>query len=392
MTGPADSRRDIMAFDLGTRIVELRGARGLSQEALANELGISRQAVSRWERGEALPDTENLIALADLFEVSLDELVRGSFPESEVEAEAEMATVADSRSKSPDESPKHRIKAIGMALIFVGMALIFLGTILRFSNFAPEGGSPISPATDVDDLPPIEREEGILADGVTSLDISWPAGQIAVVADGTEATDGSIRIHEDRFDRESEDALRWEIDRGTLRIYADPDIDYIGGTSITVTIPYDAFAWLSSVSVEVLDGSVNVQGIVPAALSVAMRNGTMQVDNVDVAKLGIEQGAGEAHLSGRFGAVDARIGGGADTVLTVENSYALSISAEVASGKLALQLPEDMGFTVTQQTDGPGTFETGFPIAYDEAGGHVGDGATVIDLHLGEGDVVVAPI
>lgn len=392
MTGPADSRRDIMAFDLGTRIVELRGARGLSQEALANELGISRQAVSRWERGEALPDTENLIALADLFEVSLDELVRGSFPESEVEAEAEMATVADSRSKSPDESPKHRIKAIGMALIFVGMALIFLGTILRFSNFAPEGGSPISPATDVDDLPPIEREEGILADGVTSLDISWPAGQIAVVADGTEATDGSIRIHEDRFDSESKDALRWEIDRGTLRIYADPDIDYIGGTSITVTIPYDAFAWLSSVSVEVLDGSVNVQGIVPAALSVAMRNGTMQVDNVDVAKLGIEQGAGEAHLSGRFGAVDARIGGGADTVLTVENSYALSISAEVASGKLALQLPEDMGFTVTQQTDGPGTFETGFPIAYDEAGGHVGDGATVIDLHLGEGDVVVAPI
>ena len=392
MTGPADSRRDIMAFDLGTRIVELRGARGLSQEALANELGISRQAVSRWERGEALPDTENLIALADLFEVSLDELVRGSFPESEVEAEAEMATVADSRSKSPDESPKHRIKAIGMALIFVGMALIFLGTILRFSNLAPFGGSSVSPATNVDDLPPIEREEVILADGVTSLDISWPAGQIAVVADGTEATDGSIRIHEDRFDRESEDALRWEIDRGTLRIYADPDIDYIGGTSITVTVPYEAFVWLSSVSVEVLDGSVNVQGIVPAALSVAMRNGTMQVDNVDVAKLGIEQGAGEAHLSGRFGAVDARIGGGADTVLTVENSYALSISAEVASGRLTLQLPEDMGFTVTRQTDGPGTFETGFPIAYDEAGGHVGDGATVIDLHLGEGDVVITPV
>lgn len=392
MTGPADSRRDIMAFDLGTRIVELRGARGLSQEALANELGISRQAVSRWERGEALPDTENLIALADLFEVSLDELVRGSFPESEVEAEAEMATVADSRSKSPDESPKHRIKAIGMALIFVGMALIFLGTILRFSGFAPDGGSPVSPATDIVDPKPIEREEGILADGVTSLDISWPAGQIAVVADGTDATDGSIRIHEDRFDRESEDALRWEIDRGTLRIYADPDIDYIGGTSITVTVPYEAFVWLSSVSVEVLDGSVNVQGIVPAALSVAMRNGTMQVDNVDVAELRVEQGAGEAHLSGRFGAVDARIGGGADTVLTVENSYALSISAEVASGRLTLQLPEDMGFTVTRQTDGPGTFETGFPIAYDEAGGHVGDGATVIDLHLGEGDVVITPV
>ena len=169
MTGPADSRRDIMAFDLGTRIVELRGARGLSQEALANELGISRQAVSRWERGEALPDTENLIALADLFGVTLDELVRGSSPEPEMEAETEVAAVADSRSKSPDESPKHRIKAIGMALIFVGMALIFLGTILRFSNLAPFGGSSVSPATNVDDLPPIEREEVSLPDKLENV-------------------------------------------------------------------------------------------------------------------------------------------------------------------------------------------------------------------------------
>ena len=392
MTGPADSRRDIMAFDLGTRIVELRGARGLSQEALANELGISRQAVSRWERGEALPDTENLIALADLFGVTLDELARGSSSEQEVEARAETAPVADPCSNSPDESGKRRLKAIGMALIFVGMALIFLGTILRFSNFAPDGGSPISPATDIADLPPVEREEDILADGVTSLDISWPAGQVTVVAGTTEATDGTIRIHEDRSGTESEDALRWEIDRGTLRIYADPGTDYIGGTSITVTIPYEAFVWLSSVSVEVLDGSICVQGIVPAALTVAMRNGMMQVVDVDVAELRVEQGAGEAHVIGRFGAVDARISGDADAELAVENSDALSISAEVTSGRLALLLPEDMGFTVTQQIDGPGAFETGFPIAYDEAGGHVGDGTTAIDLRQGEGDVVITPV
>ena len=48
---------------------------GLSQEALAEKLGVSRQAVSKWERSESSPDTDNLIALAKLYGVSLDELL-----------------------------------------------------------------------------------------------------------------------------------------------------------------------------------------------------------------------------------------------------------------------------------------------------------------------------
>ena len=54
-----------------------RKAAGYSQEALAAELGVSRQAVSKWERGEASPDTDNLIALAGLYGVTLDELLFG---------------------------------------------------------------------------------------------------------------------------------------------------------------------------------------------------------------------------------------------------------------------------------------------------------------------------
>ena len=53
----------------------MRKDRGLSQEALAEELGISRQAVSKWERAESSPDTSNLITLAKLYNVSLDELL-----------------------------------------------------------------------------------------------------------------------------------------------------------------------------------------------------------------------------------------------------------------------------------------------------------------------------
>ena len=59
---------------LGEKIRELRIRQGLSQEALATRLGVSRQAVSKWEKNLSYPDTENLLALAALFGVSGDEL------------------------------------------------------------------------------------------------------------------------------------------------------------------------------------------------------------------------------------------------------------------------------------------------------------------------------
>ena len=58
------------------KIVELRKQKGLSQEELAEQLGVSRQAVSRWELGQTLPDIPNLLQLCELFGVSVDYLVR----------------------------------------------------------------------------------------------------------------------------------------------------------------------------------------------------------------------------------------------------------------------------------------------------------------------------
>lgn len=54
-----------------------RKKRNLTQEELANELFVSRQLVSKWENGRGYPDLEQLIKLSDLFEISLDELMRG---------------------------------------------------------------------------------------------------------------------------------------------------------------------------------------------------------------------------------------------------------------------------------------------------------------------------
>lgn len=58
------------------KILTLRKQQGLSQEALAERLGVSRQAVSRWERGTALPDAENLAGLSRVLGVSADALLR----------------------------------------------------------------------------------------------------------------------------------------------------------------------------------------------------------------------------------------------------------------------------------------------------------------------------
>ena len=61
-----------MNIEIANRLVELRKKNNLSQEALAAKLGISRQAVSKWERAEASPDTDNLILLARLYGVSFN--------------------------------------------------------------------------------------------------------------------------------------------------------------------------------------------------------------------------------------------------------------------------------------------------------------------------------
>ena len=66
-----------MDLAMAQRLVNRRKAAGLSQEALAAQLGVSRQAVSTGERCESSPDTDNLIALAALYGVSLDELLYG---------------------------------------------------------------------------------------------------------------------------------------------------------------------------------------------------------------------------------------------------------------------------------------------------------------------------
>ena len=75
-----------MNIEIANRLLQYRKSHNLSQEELAEKLNISRQSVSKWERAESCPDTDNLIELAKIYNITIDELLNGqnelSFDES----------------------------------------------------------------------------------------------------------------------------------------------------------------------------------------------------------------------------------------------------------------------------------------------------------------------
>lgn len=94
-----------MNIEIANRLVNLRKQNNLSQEALAEKLGISRQAVSKWERAEASPDTDNLILLARLYGVSLDELLQteDEIPRPDTFEEEDCSEAQDSEKRADNE-------------------------------------------------------------------------------------------------------------------------------------------------------------------------------------------------------------------------------------------------------------------------------------------------
>ena len=75
---------EVIHMTLGEKIKEQRTAHGLSQETLAEAMGVSRQAVTKWEADQSAPSSEKLIALAKLFHISLDELIGNEVTHNEV--------------------------------------------------------------------------------------------------------------------------------------------------------------------------------------------------------------------------------------------------------------------------------------------------------------------
>ena len=89
-------------MDFGDKLKQYRINEGLSQEQLAEKMGVSRQAITKWETKRGLPDVENMIILAELFKLTLDELVL-----SEVKRQENKPVVYESETAYDIDTQKH---------------------------------------------------------------------------------------------------------------------------------------------------------------------------------------------------------------------------------------------------------------------------------------------
>jgi transcriptional regulator with XRE-family HTH domain len=100
-------------MDLSTKIQQLRKQKNFSQEQLAEALNISRQAISKWEAGQSVPELDNIIQLSELFHVSTDDLLKDS-----VEV---LPGISAPLSHVEDKSPAQALLVIGTGGILFGL-------------------------------------------------------------------------------------------------------------------------------------------------------------------------------------------------------------------------------------------------------------------------------
>ena len=134
---------------LAEKILSLRTERGMSQDDLAEKLDVSRQSVSKWETAQSTPDLDKIIKLADLFGVSVDQLVReGERPQPPEPSLPQTVYVERRQELSPLQKLGVVMEASGAALAVIGLmgaplliwaaaALVILGLPLLLSRKHP---------------------------------------------------------------------------------------------------------------------------------------------------------------------------------------------------------------------------------------------------------------
>ncbi len=107
------------------KIRKLRKEAGLSQEELAEALNVSRQAVSRWEKGSVVPDANNLLQISDLFDVTVDYLIKDEY-------ESDSSSLAATRPKTVIKE-KESIFSLCAKAILLSFAVTVLVAIVFFA-------------------------------------------------------------------------------------------------------------------------------------------------------------------------------------------------------------------------------------------------------------------
>lgn len=117
---------------IADRIQSLRKSKGMSQEELADRIGVSRQAVSKWESEQATPDLEKVVIMSEIFEVTTDYLLKGIEPVKTDEHKT-MADVIDQKVLT-EKNSKRMKTALKWFLIGAGalLAIDLISMIIYF--------------------------------------------------------------------------------------------------------------------------------------------------------------------------------------------------------------------------------------------------------------------
>ena len=120
--------KEILIMTLSEKLIVLRKENGWSQEDFAEKLYVSRQAISRWENGTALPDTQNLLMISKLFNVSADYLLNDDFEEPTVTHTTDVEENKTEETKPEVQKKKHTswitILAICLIVLLSAFAII----------------------------------------------------------------------------------------------------------------------------------------------------------------------------------------------------------------------------------------------------------------------------
>jgi len=110
---------------IGEKIQILRKQHGMSQEQLGVIMAVSRQAISKWEVGESIPDVDNVVQLSEIFGVTTDYILKNGANHDPVMDEELMPVVL------PSHSRKHMLhpSRTGVLMIIVGIAVVFMSGI-----------------------------------------------------------------------------------------------------------------------------------------------------------------------------------------------------------------------------------------------------------------------
>lgn len=113
---------------IGEKIFSLRKARGWSQEELAEQIGVTRQALSRWEAGTSTPDAEKIIDICDLFGVSADYLLREHY--------SGQGEVLSAPATAPTDGKSFPAAQI-LGIVLIGISLLTVAALGIVSSLKP---------------------------------------------------------------------------------------------------------------------------------------------------------------------------------------------------------------------------------------------------------------